>query len=305
MNATRLEASRAQGNGWLTLAAAAALFCTAATLIAAHRIDTRQEPAFRSTSAELVVLPVVVTDRQNRFITDVARERFTVFDNGRTVPIELFTNQDSPATVGLIIDTSSSMRPKIAEVTAASLAFARSSNPDDELFALQFNDDVSDTLPARRFLLASDLDDLTKAMSNLRPDGRTALYDALMDGLERLESGSRARKALIVISDGGDNASETKLDAVLARARRSNAAVYTVGLFDPLDEDRNPKVLKSLAETTGGVRFLPQSPHDLLVACERIAREIRSGYTIGYTPPARATARFHHASGSSCRRRRR
>jgi VWFA-related protein len=108
-----------------------------------------------------------------------------------------------------------------------------------------------------------------------------------MDGLDHLATGSRPRKVLVVISDGGDNASDATLDAVLARARASNAAIYTIGIFDPDDMDKNPGVLKSLANTTGGERFLPRSPGELLTACETIAREIRGGYTIGYVPPAR------------------
>ena len=244
-----------------------------------------QEPIFRSGSSELVVLPVVVSDKQGRYVSDVARERFTVYDNGRPVPIELFTNQDTPVTIGLILDASSSMGPKLGEVLAASLAFARSSNPEDELFALRFNDDVRDAVAGHRFLRAGDLVALEIALASVRPEGRTALYDALVAGLDRLAEGSRPRKALIVISDGGDNASTATLDRVLVRARNSNAAIYTIGLFEDEDLDRNPGVLKSLANTTGAERFLPRSPGQLLQACERIAREIRSGYTIGYIPP--------------------
>jgi VWFA-related protein len=210
-----------------------------------------------------------------------------VFDNGRRVPVELFSNEDTPVTIGLLIDASSSMRPKIGEVIAASLRFARLSNPQDELFAIRFNDDVQDVMPIPPFLLAGDLANLEQAVTSIRPDGRTALYDGLMDGLDHLAAGTRARKVLVVISDGGDNASTATLDAVLARARASNAAIYTIGIFDPDDMDRNPGVLKSLANTTGGERFLPRSAGELLSACERIAREIRGGYTIGYVPPAR------------------
>ncbi len=201
---------------------------------------TPQEPSFRATSSELVVLPVVVTDKQGAFVADVARERFSVFDNGRPMPIEIFTNQDAPVTVGLIIDASSSMRTKMAEVQAAALAFARSSNPEDELFALRFNDDVRDAVPGRQQLLAEDVEALGSAIGALKPDGQTALYDALLEGLDRLDSATRARKALIVVSDGGDNASQAKLADVLTRARRSNAAIYTVGLFERDDDDRNP-----------------------------------------------------------------
>jgi Ca-activated chloride channel homolog len=246
-----------------------------------------QPPSFRSASSELVVLPVVVTDRQNHYISDLARERFVVFDNGRKMPIELFTNEDAPATIGLIIDASSSMRTKLGEVLASSLAFARTSNPHDELFALRFNDDVRDAVADRTFLMADDLTALEKAIGSLRAEGRTSLYDALIAGLDHLSSGSRARKALVVISDGGDNASQSTLQQVLARARDSNAAIYTVGIYDESDVEKNPGVLKSLARTTGGERFLPKSPGELMQACQRIARDIRSGYTLGYVPPDR------------------
>jgi VWFA-related protein len=249
--------------------------------------SSAQEPSFKSGSSELVVLPVVVTDRQGRYVSDLPGERFTIFDNGRRVPIELFTNEDTPVTVGLIVDASGSMRPKIGEVVAASLAFARSSNPQDELFVIRFNDDVQDVMTDRPFLPAADLETLRAAVAAIRPDGRTALYDGIMDGLEHLSRGTRARHVLIVISDGGDNVSDAKLDTVLAKARQSNAAIYTIGIYDDENVDRNPGVLKSLARETGGERYLPRSPGDLLRACERIAREIRGGYTIGYVPPAR------------------
>ena len=246
-----------------------------------------QQPSFRGGSSELVVLPVIVTDKQGRYVGALPRDRFTVYDNGRRVAIELFSNEDTPVTVGLLIDASGSMRPRLGEVIAGSLAFARSSNPLDELFAIRFNDDVQHAVRDRRFLTAGDLDALESALLALRPDGRTALYDALTEGLRHLAFGSRQRKVLVVISDGGDNASRATLEGVLSRARGSNAVIYTIGIFDAQDLDRNTGVLKSLAHTTGGERFLPRSPGELLQVCERIAREIRSGYTIGYVPPDR------------------
>jgi Ca-activated chloride channel homolog len=255
--------------------------------VPASAISPAQEPSFKTGSSELVVLPVIVTDKQGRYISDLERERFTVFDNGRSVPIEIFSNEDTPLTIGLIIDASGSMRSKLGEVMTAALAFARSSNPEDELFVVRFNDDVQHVIRDRPFLLAEDLGALNVALRTMRPDGRTALYDALVEGIEHLGHGSRARKVLVVVSDGGDNASQATLDDVLDRARGSNAAIYTLGIFDPEDLDRNPGVLKSLARATGGERFLPRSAGDMLQACERIAREIRSGYTIGYVPPDR------------------
>ena len=244
---------------------------------------------FRSTSTELVVLPVVVTDRQGGFVTDLPKDAFTVYDNGRNVPIDLFSNDDTPVMVGLVIDASGSMRPMIGEVIAAAMSFVRLSNPNDEFFAIRFNDDVQ---MVTEQLHLDEADAVRHALLSIRPEGRTALYDGLVDGLDRLERGSRPRKVLILISDGGDNASRATRDAVLARARRSNAAIYTIGVLDRGDPDSNPRLLRSLARDTGGERFLPASPGPLLTACERIAREIRAGYTIGYAPPDRDGA-FH------------
>src|SRR2546430_12204845 len=157
-----------------------------------------EEPSFRTGSSELVVLPVAVKDKQGKFVADLTTDRFAIFDNGRRVPIDLFTSEDTPVTVGLVVDASGSMRSKIGEVVAATLAFARASNPDDELFVVRFNDDVQNVVADVPFLLASDVRRLERAMTALRPDGRTALYDGVTAALEQLVPGSGARNALIV-----------------------------------------------------------------------------------------------------------
>jgi VWFA-related protein len=241
---------------------------------------------FVASSSDLVVVPVVVTDRQDRFVAGLPQNRFAVFDNGRPQPVSLFTAEDTPVTIGLVVDDSFSMTSKVSEVMAASLAFSRSSNPADELFAVAFNDSVHDVVGGA-MLSAADVPALERALAELTPQGETALYDGMVAALGRLERGTRPRKVLVLISDGGDNASRATLKDVLALARASAVTIYTVGLFDEEDRDRNPGVLKSLAQTTGGERFLPQSPALLRDACEHIAREIRSGYTIGYVPPDR------------------
>jgi Ca-activated chloride channel family protein len=264
-----------------------------AVLVAGAALDGQQSVHFRSSSSHLVVLAASVTDKQGGFVEGVGRERFTIYDEGKAQPITLFSNDDTPVSVGLIIDNSGSMRAKIGEVVAATVAFAKLSHPEDELFALAFSDQVQEALKERAFLLAADIAALEQAVSSLRPDGQTALYDAVLAGLERLDEGSRARKVLIVISDGGDNASRATLDQVLARARQSDATIYTIGLFEPDGLDANPGVLKSLAQMTGGERFLPQSPSPLLLACQRIARDIRSGYTLAFEP-TKHDGKYHH-----------
>jgi Ca-activated chloride channel homolog len=255
-------------------------------LIALAHPAASQE-SFRSASSELVVLPVTVTDRPDHYVADLAREHFAVYDNGRRVPLEFFSAEDTPVTVGLVIDSSSSMRHKLADVVAGASAFARASNQDDEFFALSFNDEVREVTPDAPFLAARDQPALNRALTSLVAEGRTSMYDALISGLARLKAGSRSRHALVLVSDGGDNASAATLDQVLAAARSANAAIYTIGIFDDFDLEKNPKVLKALAAATGGARFLPHSTGALVQICQQIAREIRQGYTLAYVPPDR------------------
>jgi len=276
----------------LSAQAAQAAQAAPAAAPAPRALGGAQQPSFKGLSSELVVLPVVVKDKKGRYVADLPRERFAVYDNDRRVPIDLFSNEDTPVTVGLIVDASGSMQPKLGEVIAAATIFARSSHPDDELFAIRFNDDVREALQGRRFLLASDLAQFEAALTSLVPEGRTALYDALIAGLDHLDHGTKPRKALIVISDGGDNASRATLDQVLTQSRKSNAAIYTIGMYDEFGVDKNSGALKALAKATGGERYEPNSPGKVLQVCERIARELRSGYTIGYVPPDR-DGQFH------------
>jgi Ca-activated chloride channel family protein len=249
-----------------------------------------QQPTYQASSSELVVLPVVVTDRAGAYVSGLTIDQFVVYDNGRRQPVSFFSTEDTPVSVAVVIDASGSMRLKIGQVMAATMAFARASNPDDELFVIEFNDRVRDA--ADRAIPARDPAALEAALWTLKPTGQTALYDALLVGLNRLERASWPRKILIAVSDGGDNASRARLDEVVAQARRSNVTIYTIGLFDRGAPDTNPDVLEQIAEATGGQRHLPASPGPLMTACQRIAREIRSGYTLGYIPPDRDGA-FH------------
>jgi len=273
------------------VAATVLVALVAAAVLRAQQPTPTEAPSFHSTSSELVVLPVVVTDKQQRFVSDLTRDHFTVYDNGRRQNIALFTNEDAPVSIGVVIDTSGSMAHRLPYVEAATVAFARWSNPEDEIFVTAFNDSVRDVLPGPP-LLASRVEELSAALSTLVPEGQTALYDALLAGFDRLDSGNRARKVLVLISDGGDNVSRATIKQVLARAKRSNTAIYTIGLFDEIDPDKNPGVLKELATATGGARFLPSSVGLVMQVCDRIAREIRNEYTLAFEPPDR-DGRYH------------
>jgi Ca-activated chloride channel family protein len=262
----------------------------AASLLAAQQYDVHagqdQTPLFKAASSELVVVPVTVTDKQGRLISDLEREHFTVFDNGRPQEIAVFNREDTPVSIALVIDDSGSMRQRLGQVIASALAFARGSHPEDELFVIEFNERVRDALDGRS-ITAADAAELETALSTLRPEGQTALYNALVDGLGHLEHAAHSRRVMVLVSDGGDNASSATIDDVMNRARRSEVTIYTIGLFDENARDADPGVLKRLSETTGGQRFLPSSPGVLMRACEQIAREIRNSYTLGYAPQQR------------------
>jgi Ca-activated chloride channel family protein len=229
----------------------------------------------------LVVLSPTVRDRQGRFVSDLRQQDFEVYEDRVRQPIRLFRHDDIPVTVGLVVDHSGSMRPKMPDVIAAARSFVGSSNPEDELFVVNFNEHVTLGLPeAIRF--TNRADELERAISKTAATGKTALYDAISTALERLQAGSRDKRVLIVISDGGDNASARSLAQVLQMAGQSSALVYTIGIFDLDDEDRNPNVLKQLARETGGEAFFPEHLNEVVANCERIARDIRNQYTIGY-----------------------
>jgi VWFA-related protein len=244
----------------------------------------RDSESFRiSVDVALVVLPATVTDRQGGFVSNLGEQDFEVYENGVKQHIRLFRNEDIPVTVGMVVDQSTSMQPKLAEVSAAAQTFVRSSNPEDEMFVVNFNEHVSLGLPgAVRF--TNDTVQLARAIVTRPAGGQTALYDAIAKALEELQAGSRDKKVLVIVSDGGDNASARSLAQVMKLAGQSSAVIYTIGVFDEDDQDRNPGVLKRLARATGGEAFFPGQLSEVAPICDRIARDIRHQYTIGYVP---------------------
>jgi len=247
-----------------------------------------------SVDVALVVLHATVSDRQGGFVSNLDKQDFEVYEDGVPQSIRLFRNEDVPVTVGLVVDHSTSMRPKIAEVTAAARAFVRSSNREDEMFVVNFSDRVSLGLPGTiRF--TDSTAELENAITAVPTRGMTALYDGIVKALEELQAGSRDKKVLIVVSDGGDNASTHSLDQVMKLAGQSSAVIYTVGVFDENDPDRNLSVLRRLAQATGGEAFLPNEVNAVTAICERIARDIRHQYTIGYVPISLAHDGAYHA----------
>jgi len=275
-----------------------ALFLISLLARAGPQISPAPEPdsgSFRVTvDVPLVVLHATVTGRKGDNVSDLGERDFQIQENGVPQRIQLFKNEDIPVTVGLVIDHSTTMEAKLAEVTAAARTFARSSNAQDEMFVVNFNEKVSLGL-LRKTRFTNSTAQLESAITAMPTGGQTALYDAVARALEELQAGSRDKKVLIVVSDGGDNVSAHSLAEVMKLAERSSAIVYTVGIFDEGDADRNPGVLERLARVTGGEAFFPGQLSEVVTICERIARDIRHQYTIGYAPTNPARDGTYHA----------
>src|SRR5580692_704131 len=234
-----------------------------------------------SVDVNLVVENPVVRDRKGQFASDLREGDFQVYEDGVRQSIQLFRHEDIPVTVGLVIDHSGSMRAKIPEVIAAARSFVRTSNPEDRLFVVNFNEKVTLGLPDT-ISFADRAEGLENAISRTPAIGMTALYDAAVEALERFRAGTKDKGALIIVSDGGDNASKHTLAELLKMAEQSSVVMYAIGIFDEDEVDRNPDVLRRLARTTGGEAFFPKELDEVVSICERIARDIRNQYTIGY-----------------------
>jgi Ca-activated chloride channel family protein len=256
----------------------------AAPFLIGHATEQEQDlnPTFRS-DVRLVLLDVNVKDRDTGTILGLSKENFTVLEDGRPQPITVFDRNDLPVTVGILVDESRSMSIKRSEVLTAAETFIQESNRHDQIFVLNFNDRVMPGLPEGT-LFSDSIPQLRSALHRGVAEGKTALYDAVTDGLKQLELGQRDKKTLIVISDGGDNTSKHTRKQMLDAVERSIATIYTIGLFDLDDPDRDPGILRQLARISGGETYFPASASVMVPVCRQIAKEIRTRYTIGYLP---------------------
>ncbi len=234
-------------------------------------------------TAELVLLDVSVKDKAGEHVSNLSKGDFRVYEDGKLQEISQFGSDDVPVTVGLVIDTSGSMRSKHNDVITAAMSFIQGSNRNDEVFIVNFGDRVSYGL-ADGVLFTDNSRQLREALSLGVPEGRTALYDAILSSLHHLEKGKRDKKTLVLISDGGDNSSAHGSEEVMRTVRESRATIYTIGIFDADDHDRNPALLRRLAQVSGGEAFFPEQLSEVTGICRQIASDIRIRYTIGYVP---------------------
>jgi len=242
------------------------------------------EPPVFSAQSELVVLQVMVEDRTRAYVTNLSADAFTVREDGVPQIIEFFNRLDAPVTVGLLIDGSGSMASVRNLVAAAAGTFVATSNPEDEAFALTFNEYVRPALPETEPFTSDGATLRAALLEALFARGRTALYDAIVNGLQYGTRGMHERRVLVVISDGGDNASAATFDEVLRQTQISNTVIYTIALVDSLDRDAKPGRLRRLADASGGEAFEPHDITGIPSVLQHIARDIRNMYTIGYAP---------------------
>lgn len=243
-----------------------------------------QNATFTSES-QVVVLHVAVRDGKG-YVSGLEQKAFHVFENKQPQPVTFFSNQDAPVTVGLLIDSSGSMGGNRDRVIAAAVAFAQTSNPEDDIFALAFNENVKAALPDDA-PFTRDIPTLRSALYQvISARGQSAVYNAVDAGLAYLERGKYERKVLVLVSDGGDNASAMPRAQILAKAQASNAVIYTVGVIDPLESEADPGFLRQLSDASGGQSFEPQSVAQVGKVLQQVAHDIRDMYTVGYVPSA-------------------
>ena len=249
----------------------------------AKQATSRRDARLRI-NVNLVQVPMTVTDPMNRLVTGLEKENFALFDNNIGQTIRYFSSEDAPLTIGIIFDLSGSMGSKFVRARKALTEFLRTSNPQDEFFVVGFND-----RPAVIVDYTSDPDDVEARMVMLKPENRTALIDAVYLGVDHLRQAKYERKALLIISDGGDNRSRYTEGELRRVVRESDVQIYSIGIFDnyapTTEEVLGPDLLKEICEMTGGRLFnVGGDLSDLQDIATRISAELRNQYVIGYTP---------------------
>jgi len=239
-----------------------------------------QDAPFKlSVNVDLTEVHVNVTDERDRPVGNLQKENFRVFEDRKEQQITVFKHEDAPISLGLVIDNSRSIEPRKQRLDAAALSFVRKSNPVDETFIVHFDDtaridrDFTDSIPA-----------LEGALAGVKPFGQTAIFDALILALEHMENAKHLKKAILLITDGVDNSSKHTMSEAVEATRRSRVAVYTVGLLSMSGGQKAEDALIHIAEASGGHAYFPNDVDEARMYMERVARDLREQYTLGYFP---------------------
>jgi Ca-activated chloride channel family protein len=240
-------------------------------------------------NVDLVLMYTSVFDKSGHFVAGLKKDNFKLFEDGVQQSLVSFTQEDVPISMGILLDLSGSMKPKIDQVTKAALAFIRASNPRDQVFLIGFSDEVE--------LLqdyTSDIDEIADALENIIATGGTALYDAVYLGVQKAHAGAKSKKAIVLITDGEDRDSYYKLDELLAKVQESDVQVFGVGFLDEIPDkglfgrwsktapEKARDALLKISEETGGKAFFPNKLTDIHTIVAEIATDLRSQYSLAY-----------------------
>ena len=234
-------------------------------------------------NVDMVLVPVTVTDPMNRLVTGLEKEDFQVYENNGEQKIASFASEDAPVSIGIIFDLSGSMTSKLIRARDSILQFIKTANPEDEFFVIGFND-----RPELIEDFTNSVDDIEARLATVHAGHRTALLDAIYYGVGKMKDARHQRKALLVVSDGGDNRSRYTEGEVRAQVRESDVEIYCIGIFDPYaatpEERTGPQLLNDLSEETGGRMYRVDDLSEMGDIAEKISTELRNQYVIGYTP---------------------
>ena len=234
-------------------------------------------------NVDLVLVPVTITDTMNRLVTGLEQKDFQVFENNNKQEIRSFASEDAPVSIGIIFDLSGSMTSKLIRAREAILQFIRTANPQDEFFVIIFND-----RPELIEDFTSEVDDIEARLAMVHAGKRTALLDAIYYGVAKMKDARHQRRALLVVSDGGDNRSRYTEGEVRSQVREADVEMYSIGIFDAYagtpEEREGPMLLNELAEETGGRLFRVDDVAEMSDIAEKISTELRNQYVIGYKP---------------------
>ena len=238
-----------------------------------HRPPTPSHRSNLRLDVALTLVPITVTDAHDRPVEDLSADSFRVFEDGVEQKIAKLAHEDGPVSVGFLFDASSSMRGRMEKSIEAVQYFLKTLTPGDEFFLVRFSDE-----PRQLTNFTPDPDEIASTLSSIRPEGWTALNDAICLGMQRMKSAKNPRRALFILTDGGDNNSRYSEAEVRALARESDVRVYAIGLLT------KPRFLEKLALDTGGRVYLAPKMSDLPAAVERLSREFRNTYILCYSP---------------------
>jgi VWFA-related protein len=255
-----------------------------AALAGAALTAQEQDPVFRS-DTRLVVLHATVVDKNGHLITTLPQGAFQVYEDGVQQQVKMFKREDIPVSLGLIIDNSGSMRDKRQKVESAAMTLVKSSNPQDEIFVVNYNDEAF--LDTKKDF-TNDPKELEEALTKIDSRGGTAMRDALRMSIDHVkEKGKKDKRALLIVTDGNDNASIVTLENLVKASQQSEVLIYAIGILNEEDKreaKRAKRALDALAEATGGQSYYPKDLAEVEKIAEQVAHDIRSQYTIAYSP---------------------